>query len=339
MQREFKYADLLDDEVFKLVFGRESTKDVMIEFLNQVIPDRKIADLDFLDKEMHPVERDLKGSVYDMFCRTDDGSRIIVEVQRRKQPFYPERAIYYSTFQIQRQVEAGAEYYDFLPVYVVNILNFKMEGTRESPDVKSVFRLYEENTHHLLTDRVTFIFLELDKFQKTLEELDGNILEGMYFCFKNMPTLSERPYVLSHEVFKKIFDSTELLNMDSVTRSKVLDKMTTERDLRNQIRYLKETAIAEGIAEGLAEGREKGLAEGREKGLAEGREKGLAEGREKGLAEGREKGLAEGLAEGRSEGRHAKAVEIALKLISNGMSKEEASEFVGIDVQDLDKAE
>ena len=327
----FKYADLLDDEVFKLVFGRESTKDVMIEFLNQVIPDRKIADLDFLDKEMHPVERDLKGSVYDMFCRTDDGSRIIVEVQRRKQPFYPERAIYYSTFQIQRQVEAGAEYYDFLPVYVVNILNFRMEGTRESPDVKSVFRLYEENTHHLLTDRVTFIFLELDKFQKTLEELDGNILEGMYFCFKNMPTLSERPDVLSHEVFKKIFDSTELLNMDSVTRSKVLDKMTTERDLRNQIRYLKETAIAEGIAEGLAEGREKGLAEG----LAEGREKGLAEGREKGLAEGREKGLAEG----RSEGRHAKAVEIALKLISNGMSKEEASEFVGIDVQDLDKAE
>ena len=327
----FKYADLLDDEVFKLVFGRESTKDVMIEFLNQVIPDRKIVDLDFLDKEMHPVERDLKGSVYDMFCRTDDGSRIIVEVQRRKQPFYPERAIYYSTFQIQRQVEAGAEYYDFLPVYVVNILNFKMEGTRESPDVKSVFRLYEENTHHLLTDRVTFIFLELDKFQKTLEELDGNILEGMYFCFKNMPTLSERPDVLSHEVFKKIFDSTELLNMDNVTRSKVLDKMTTERDLRNQIRYLKETAIAEGIAEGLAEG----LAEGREKGLAEGREKGLAEGREKGLAEGREKGLAEG----RSEGRHAKAVEIALKLISNGMSKEEASEFVGIDVQDLDKAE
>ena len=41
MSYDFKYADLLDDDVFKLVFGRESTKDVMIEFLNQVIPDRK----------------------------------------------------------------------------------------------------------------------------------------------------------------------------------------------------------------------------------------------------------------------------------------------------------
>lgn len=30
MLKEFKYADLLDDEVFKLVFGRESSKDVMI---------------------------------------------------------------------------------------------------------------------------------------------------------------------------------------------------------------------------------------------------------------------------------------------------------------------
>ena len=93
MLYKFKYADLLDDDVFKLVFGRESTKDVMIEFLNQVLPDRKIADLEFIDKEMHPVERDLKGSVYDMFCKTDDGSKIIVEVQRRKQPFYPERAL------------------------------------------------------------------------------------------------------------------------------------------------------------------------------------------------------------------------------------------------------
>ena len=37
MSYDFKYADLLDDDVFKLVFGRESTKDVMIEFLNLLL--------------------------------------------------------------------------------------------------------------------------------------------------------------------------------------------------------------------------------------------------------------------------------------------------------------
>ena len=263
------YADLLDDNVFKLVFGRESTKDVMIEFLNQVIPDRRIEDLEFIDKEMHPVERDAKGVVYDMFCKTDDGSRIIVEVQRRKQPFYPERAIYYSTFQIQRQVEAGANNYDFLPVYVVNILDFKMDKSSDNNEVKTVFRLYEESTHALLTNRITFIFIELPKFKKSIDELDGNVLEGMYFCFKNMAVLNERPKVLTHNVFKKIFDASELYNMDKETRKNVLKNMTTERDLRNQMEYARQEAIAEGLAEGLAEGRAAGLAEGRAEGRAE----------------------------------------------------------------------
>ena len=327
MLNECKYADLLDDDVFKLVFGRESTKDVMIEFLNQMITDRNIVDLEFLDKEMHPVERDLKGSVYDMFCKTDDGSRIIVEVQRRKQPFYPERAIYYSTFQIQRQVEAGAEYYDFLPVYVVNILNFAMDGNTDHSEVKSVYRLYNEKNHSLLTDRVTFIFLELGKFNKTLDELDGNVLEGMCFCFKNMTTLAERPDILRHKVFEKIFEVTELLNMDDVTRFKILGNMTTERDLRNQMRYAIETATAEGLAKGVAQGLEQGLAEGRAKGEAEGRVKGEEEGRIKGQAEGR--------AEGRAEGERAKACEVAAKLMAAGMSKEEVAEIVGIGEEEI----
>lgn len=259
MSYKFKYADLLNDEVFKLVFGRESTKDVMIEFLNQVILDRKIVDLEFIDKEMHPIERDAKGTVYDMFCKTDDGSRIIVEVQRRKQPFYPERALYYSTFQIQRQVEAGAEYFDFLPVYVVSILDFKMDDDPDANAVRTAYRLYEEASHELLTDRVTFIFIELPKFTKTVEELDGNILEGMYFCFKNMTELESRPEVLDHQIFTKIFDVTELYNMDQDTRDKVLENMTTERDLRNQMTYAREEGREEGIALAIKNMAENGL--------------------------------------------------------------------------------
>ena len=253
MSYEFKYADLLDDDVFKLVFGRESTKDVMIEFLNQVIPDRKIVDLEFIDKEMHPAERDAKGVVYDMFCKTDSGARIIVEVQRRKQPFYPERAVYYSTFQIQRQMEAGADAYDFLPVYVVNILDFKMDKHDVGTDIKTVYRLYEERSRRLLTDRVTFIFIELPRFMKTIAELDGNVLEGMYFCFKNMSVLDERPKVLTHQIFSKIFEVSELYNMDQDTRDKVIHKMTTERDLRNQMAYARQEAIEEGLTEARAE--------------------------------------------------------------------------------------
>ena len=43
--------------------------------------------------------------------------------------------------------------------------------------------------------------------------------------------------------------------MDQYTRDKVIHKMTTERDLRNQMAYARQEAIEEGLAEGRAEGR------------------------------------------------------------------------------------
>ena len=95
----------------------------------------------------------------------------------------------------------------------------------------TVYRLFEESSHRLLTDRVSFIFIELPRFNKSVEELD------------------ERPKVLTHEIFKKIFEVSELYNMDEVTREKVIDKMTTERDLRNQMAYARQEAIDEGRAE------------------------------------------------------------------------------------------
>ena len=74
------------------------------------------------------------------------------------------------------------------------------------------------------------------------------------------------------------------------------------RDIKNSI----DTAKREGKEEGLAEGMEKGLAEGMEKGLAEGMEKGLAEGMEK------------------------RSLEIARKMLANGMDAATVMEITGL---------
>lgn len=253
-----RYADLLIDDVFKLAFGQESTKDVMIEFLDRVISDRKIVDVDFMDKEMKSVIRREKEPVYDMNCWTDDGTRIIVELQRRKQSDYAERAIYYSTFQIRNQVEAGTLGYKFCPVYVINILDFDLDVNEGKTDVLTTYRLCDVAAHNHLTDKYTLIFIELRKFKKLEKELGTDILEGIYFCLKNMSVLKERPKQLEHEIFRKIFDVAELANMDEVKRSEILRKMTTERDLRNQMAYATQVGREEGLEEGLATG----LAEG-----------------------------------------------------------------------------
>ena len=133
-------------------------------------------------------------------------------------------------------------------------MDFNIDENKGNPKVKTVYLLREDNTHALLTDKLTFIFLELNKFKKGIEDLDGDVLEGMYFCMKNMTRLDSRPQVLDHEVFKKMFAVSELLNMDEKTRSNVIENMTTERDLRNQMDYAKKEGIQEGRAEGRAEG-------------------------------------------------------------------------------------
>ncbi len=71
-----------------------------------------------------------------------------------------------------------------------------------------------------MTDKLTFIFLELKKFNKTVEGINGNVLDGIYCCMKHMPTLNNRPDGLDHDVFRKIFEVSELLDMDEDTCSR-----------------------------------------------------------------------------------------------------------------------
>ncbi len=91
------------------------------------------------------------------------------------------------------------------------------------------------------------------------------------------------------------------------------------------------------IKELSADERERLLAEDREKtrrdnaayyetGLVEGMATGIARGREEGLAEGRAEGRAEGITEGRLEERRAMIV----KMLSQGLSPEQISSFIGI---------
>ena len=83
------------------------------------------------------------------------------------------------------------------------------------------------------------------------------------------------------------------------------------RDIKNSI----DTAKREGKEEGLAEGMEKGLAEGMKKGLAEGVEKGLAEGMEKGM--------------------NKRSLEIARKMLANGMDAATVMEITGMSESQL----
>jgi hypothetical protein len=49
-----KYADPKHDLVFKLLFCSEKNKDLVMDFINNVLPNKKVHDIEFLRTSLEP---------------------------------------------------------------------------------------------------------------------------------------------------------------------------------------------------------------------------------------------------------------------------------------------
>ena len=92
-----KYINPFTDWGFKRLFGQEFSKDLLINFLNDLFEGEfQIKDVTFKDKEQLGDTNDLRGCIFDIYCVTDDGKHFIVEMQNRWVPFFVNRFIYLS---------------------------------------------------------------------------------------------------------------------------------------------------------------------------------------------------------------------------------------------------
>lgn len=89
-----------------------------------------ILKVDIVNSEQSPIVRQKKRSVFDVYCTTSSGVKIIVEVQHRSIPDYLDRVLYYSSFPILTQHNAGDRNYYLAPVYVVSFINFALEHSK-----------------------------------------------------------------------------------------------------------------------------------------------------------------------------------------------------------------
>ena len=74
-----KFINPFTDYGFKKIFGQEVSKELLIEFLNDLLEgERVITDLTFLNNEQLPIYPGERIAIYDIFCTTDTGEKIIV---------------------------------------------------------------------------------------------------------------------------------------------------------------------------------------------------------------------------------------------------------------------
>ena len=331
---ESKYIDLMVDWSFKKIFGTEVNKDILIEFLKVIFPQYAISDITYVPTEQLGIMEDDRKAIFDVLCRTVDGKTFLVEMQRGYQKHFFERALFYTSFPIMKQGKKalaeearGNRPWDFSldGVFFLGILNFKYEDDEMT---EHRYRLMEATSKKLMTDKLEFVFVEVEKFDKGEDELETDLDKWLYLL-KNMSNLLERPERLRDRIFTKLFDVAELAQLDDEDRTNYIKSMNTERDTYNQIEYARETGHEEGKAEGLKEGLEAGRKEGKEEGIKEGREKGRKE--------GKEAGRKEGLKEGREEGSKDERSKIAINLIRLGASCEIIAQATGLSAEEVSK--
>ena len=267
-----RYIDPMVDWSFKRLFGSEVNKDILIEFLKVIFPEHEIEDITYIPAEQLGIMEDDRKAVFDVICRTKEGKDFLVEMQYAPQEHFFERALYYTSFPImkqgkkaQRDEETGIRNewnYELDGVYFLGVLNFRYE---EDELIEHRYLLREATTGKTMTDKLKFVFVEVEKFNKSEDELTTDF-DKWLFILKNLSKLLERPAALRDKIFSRLFDVAEYASLDNIDKQNYVKAMTTARDTHNQIEYAKKTGLEEGLVKGFEKGRAEGLEEGLEKG-------------------------------------------------------------------------
>ena len=266
MSQQERYINPYTDFGFKKLFGTEMNKDLLISFLNALFTGSKkeITDVQYLNSEHLGDGYGDRRAVFDVYCKTEDGGRFIVEMQKAEQSYFKDRSIYYSTFAIREQAPKGQQWdYQLADVYAVGVLNFKFpESEYPAGSYRHEVKLKDVEDNHVFYDKLTFVYLEMPKFNKSEDEL-VTMFDKWMFVLRNLSRLLERPKALQDRIFEKVFEQAEIAKYTPEERREY------EASIKNYWDYYStmKTAIEKGVAQGRAEGMEQGL----EKGRAEGR--------------------------------------------------------------------
>lgn len=292
-----KFVNPFTDTGFKILFGQELSKPLLIDFLNSLLSGKeKIVDLKFLDKEKPRLYKNDRGLIYDIYCETDTGKKIIVEMQNRSQEFFIERSIFYVSQAVSRQGKKGEWDYNFDSVYLVAFMNFKLDCLKE---FRTDASLKNDKTNEVISDKIKFIYLQLPYFTKEEDECKTYFDKWIYI-FKNMEILERIPWAAKNSVFSRLGEIAEIANMTETQRRKYDKDLKILRDNYNILEFAKKEARREGRAEGKAEGR------------------------------------AEGIAEGRAEGMKEKAIEMAIEMLKDGMSIETVAKISKLSISEVE---
>ena len=265
-----KYINPYTDFGFKKLFGTPLNKDLLISFLNSLFDGKEVVrDLTYLNGESLGNGYGDRRAIFDVYCENEQGETFIVEMQKAEQQFFKDRSVFYSTFPIQNQGKKGIWNFKLKGVYTIGILDFVFPNHEYPQDsLRHEVKLVDVDDKHVFYDKLTFLYLEMPKFNKKEEELK-TMFDKWLFVLHNLSRLMKRPAALQERIFTRLFEQAEIARYTPEERQDYEDSLKVYRDMKNVL----DTAELRGLEKGRKEGRREGRKEGIEQGTFEERRK------------------------------------------------------------------
>ena len=258
-----KFMNPFTDVGFKHLFGREVSKELLLELLRVILGDeRSVKRISLLNKEKIPKSLNQKVIIYDILCEDEDGTKFIVEIQNQYQDYFLDRALYYLCRMIDEQGLRGSAWnYEIYPVYGIFFLNFKIAPlTKFRTDVI----LADQETGRMVNGKMRHIYLSLPYFTKKEEECETDFDRWIYLL-KNMDSFEKIPEYAPKSVFGKILEVADVASLNEEERWEYDQALKHYRDYNNTLH----TSYRQGKEEGEAIGLTKGKSIGKEEGKLE----------------------------------------------------------------------
>ena len=262
-----RYIDPMVDAAFKRIFGSDPNKDLLIAFLNEIFKGRRvIVDLVF-NKNEYPGETALEGgAIFDLTCTDENGAQFLIEVQRGRQKYFKQRAIFYASRLITSQAPRGKRYewgYALTAVYLIALLSNPITDHPSDQYLHDIC-LMDRNTDEIFYEELGYIIIELSSFVKTEEEIETDLDKWLYLI-KHLSQLDQMPEIFNKPIFEKLFAVAEYSNLTKKEKIMYDNSMKYKWDNKNVLDY----AVNEGREKGLEQGLQRGLQQGHLEGRLE----------------------------------------------------------------------
>lgn len=232
-----KFVDIKNDVAFRKIFGNEQKTNILISFLNAILRlegNHQIKQITIANPYQFPRVAGEKASIIDVRAIDKQGRQFVVEMQIADVDGFDKRVQYYTCRDYSMQIDRGEKYPLLKPTYFIGILDFNYF---ESDSYLSHHIIVNGETYeHKLKD-IQFTFIELEKFELTVDEL-VTLIEKWVFFIKNAEDLDVIPEHVDDEGLREAYKDADKHSWKKEELIAYDNASIAEQDVRGKMKFV-----------------------------------------------------------------------------------------------------